>query len=747
MTSHAASHPSRDSLVEDLNPAQREAVMHAGSPLLVVAGAGTGKTRVLTRRVAWLVAGGLPPWSVLAITFTNKAARVLRSRLGDLPRGEDVHAGTFHGFGAWLLRRYGDAIGIDKNFTILDREDQRRLLKALVGDLGYEDLKLRPAAISAWLGHAKNGGAGKGPADLRSPHLQEPLERLARAYHERLRASSLLDFDDLLLESLRLLVEGEGVAEELHRRFSHVLVDEYQDTNLVQRDLLMRLVGPRKKVTAVGDPDQSIYRWRGAAVSNILGFGEDFPGTHTVLLEQNYRSTANILDAVEPVIARNKGRHAKRLYTQAERGEKVMLLRSYDGREEARRITQLLTSWRDEGLAWSDMAIFYRVNSHSRALELALREAGLPYVVIAGVEFFQRREVKDVLAYARLVLNPKDEAAFLRAVGAPKRGVGDTSLKRLRRAALDKGVSLYEAALDGVPDIRGRAKTGLARFVALIEEWRSKRPASVRAQLESIVRDSGYEEELRGQEDDIERSRLENVQELVAYAGEFDRTDPEAGLEGFIERTSLVADQDAYEEDGGRVNLMSVHAAKGLEFDGVIVSGAELGYFPHSRSLEDDAGVEEERRLFYVAMTRARKKLALAFALQRVTWSGLEPRRPSPFLEDIPGGVLSFVDDDEMPGASYGGGSSLPGRSGYSGSHGGGGAGASYDDEPPSDTPVVRETGGALASGDRVKHPYFGTGTLESISGSGPDTRVTVDFDSRGRKQMQMRYAKLEKLS
>ncbi len=705
---------------------------HAGQALLVVAGAGTGKTRALTRRVAWLITQGVSPYGVLAITFTNKAADELKRRLVELPGGGAVWAGTFHGFGSFLLRRHGDDIGIDPRFTIMDRDDQLSILKAIYKDLDIDKSVLRPRDAIAMISHRKNGGGGRPPLDLTLPGVAFAFDQLFDAYVDRLRGADLLDFDDLLLESVRLLTEREDVAALYGERFVHVLVDEYQDTNLVQRDLLKRLLGPGQKITVVGDPDQSIYRWRGAVVRNILDFGEDFEGAEQVLLERNYRSTANILGAAEAVIERNHERHAKRLYTEREAGRPVLVIRCRNSEDEGRAVATQVQAWVREGRRLDEIAIFYRVNALSRGIELALNEHTIPYVVVAGTEFFQRREVKDALSYARLITNPRDEAAFSRIVNVPRRGVGAASLQRLRAYAIREELALTEAAPHAEKaGVSKRARGGLQRFLDLLTRVRAMPRAPVAPILEALLEGSGYRASLEDSGDDLDRSRLENVDELVAYAREFDAKEAEGDLQAFLERAALVSDQDGYVGGTGRVSLMSVHAAKGLEFPCVLIAGAEMGYFPHARSLGEDAGEEEERRLFYVAMTRAQDALAVSHAVRRQTYMGEEHRAPSPYLGDIPEERLERRDLATWSGH----------RSLFDAPE------PSYAPPPQDDADVVRDTGLGLEVGERVLHPYFGPGRLEAVGGGGGDARVTVDFDDHGVKQLLLRHARLEKLS
>lgn len=717
--------PGREHLLQDLNPAQRQAVIHGLGPLLIVAGAGTGKTRVLTRRVAWLIAGGLPASAVLAITFTNKAANVLKERIADLLVGRRVWAGTFHGFCALMLRIHGEAIGVSPDYTILDRDDQRRILRDLLADIDGGSSEYKPAEVGAMISHVKNGGGGRAPLDLSDPDERDWFRRILQTYTNRLRAGNLLDFDDLLLRGLRLLKDVEEVREHYQRRFAHVLVDEYQDTNRVQAELLEALLGPSQNLTVVGDPDQSIYRWRGAVVRNILDFEKDFPGARKVVLERNYRSTRHILEAAEHVIERNLDRHAKRLYTEKEEGKQLRVVCCRDEDDEAEVVATLIARWQAEGFALGDVAVFYRANWLSRALELGLLAHRIPYVVVAGVEFFRRREVKDLLAYARLVENPQDEAAFLRIVNTPRRGVGDTSVKKLRRAAIHEDISSFEAARRKMGGVSGRALGGLTKLIGLVDEARALPSAPVAPLLERLAEVSGYNDWLARQDDVVETSRAENIGELIAFAHDWDQREG-GDLRFFLERTALVSDQDAFEDDAGRVSLMSVHAAKGLEFPCVVIVGAEDELFPHARSIEDMEGVEEERRLFYVAMTRAETRLAITHVAIRHAWQSTLPRRPSPYLADIPHRCVEMENRLQRSEPLGSLGFDLPG-----------------EDDPD----VVCEAGGDFAPGDRVRHPYFGEGWLADRHGRGLGTRVTVDFDGFGRKQLLLTHARLERLS
>jgi DNA helicase-2/ATP-dependent DNA helicase PcrA len=741
-----------EGLLADLNPAQREAVTHEGGPLLVVAGAGSGKTRVLTRRVAWLVARGAAPRSVLAITFTNKAADVMKERLARLPGGADVVAGTFHAFGARTLRSWGERVGRPRDFTVLDADDQARLLRDLLRDLKVEADADRPGAWAAAISHRKNGATGRAPALLSRPGADVVLDRVALAYEERLRASGLLDFDDLLLETLRLLRDDAEAGTAIRARFRHVLVDEYQDTNGVQADLLVALARDGARVTAVGDPDQSIYSWRGATVRNILRFREDFPGARVVALEENYRSTKRILAAAEAVIARNEHRYEKRLRTSNVEGPRVQEIVVSHGAEEGDAVAERVRTWRAEGIPASSIAVFFRANHQTRGVETALRSARIPYQVVSGVEFFQRREVKDVLAYARLVANPRDDAAFLRVANVPARGLGEKTLERLRAHAIASRTSAAEAAATDVPGISGRSRAALDRFLACLARMRAVPATAAGPVLEAMLVETGYREALLALEEPVERSRVENVDELLRAAREHDRKG-QGGLSEFLERTALVSEQDGLDEKAESVSLMTVHAAKGLEFDAVLVAGVEDGSFPHSRSQDSREEVEEERRLLYVAMTRAKRRLAVTIARARDAWGNLAPREPSPFWLDVPDELVETRDPRGLfDRARARRASTWAGRVAPSVRLG------AEDGRPPSES--VAEATPALDAeaewsrggddvpdeGDAVLHPFFGRGRLVSRQGRGEDLRVVVDFDERGTKTILWRYARLVRL-
>ncbi len=740
--------------LHDLNERQREAVTHPGGPLLVVAGAGTGKTRVLTHRVAWLVEQGVHPSSILAITFTNRAAGVMRDRLADLDVDRGVWAGTFHGFGAYLLRRHGEDVGIDPQFTILDRDDQRRLLTRLIKEIGHHASGFKPRELAALISLRKQGRQSiREDRRLESRGLMSAFDEAFAEYQRKLTQGSLVDFDDLLAEAVRLLVDVEDTRELLRERFTHILVDEYQDTNVMQRDLVMRLLSPTRDLTAVGDPDQSIYSWRGAAVKNILNFERDVEGATTVVLDQNYRSTKAILYASEAVIDKNEDRPKKVLRTENPEGTPMHVVRCANADDEGLAIARLAERWAEHGGALGEMAVFYRVNALSRAIELGFRTLRVPYIVVAGIEFFQRREVKDLVCYLRLVVNPGDIAAFDRVVNVPKRGIGATSLSRFRVAAAEQGLSAAMWAARGeVGVLKGRARKGMERFAELLAVARAMPDTPVAPILNHLVRATGYRNALEDHPDEMERQRVENIDELIAYARQYDATEAEGNLLGFLERVALVSDQDDPEDPVGRVNLMSVHAAKGLEYDHVVIAGSESGLFPHERSMEEHESREEERRLFYVAMTRARKRLTATYAMRRMTYQGPTSPLPSPYLLDVPEAWRTVEDRvsgrpgqvlRRRPRFDYADPSVL-GPDAYDrdpepqvGQH---------DEAQPETNEVVREESLGVAVGDRVAHPFFGEGVLTAVAGAGARTRVTVDFSAYGEKQLLLTYARLERI-
>jgi DNA helicase-2/ATP-dependent DNA helicase PcrA len=715
--------PGSAALLEGLNPEQRAAVTHSTGPLLILAGPGSGKTRVITRRIAWLVAQGLArPSELLAITFTNKAAREMRERVERLLPAKGLWISTFHALGARILRREIELLGQGwtRDFTIYDTHDRNQLLRKVISESNFDSARFKPAAVGAWISARKNR-AGAAPESGDDGLEAEALGKLARAYEQALAQNNALDFDDLLLKLLELFETQPGVRDAYSSRFKFVLVDEYQDTNRVQYEITRHLSGWHKNLAVCGDPDQSIYAWRGADIRNILDFEQDFGAPRVVKLEQNYRSTRNILEAAQALIAHNRARKQKSTISASnEAGEQLCVLECGSEDDEAREIVQQIAALRARGTALAQVAIFYRANFMQRALESALRRASLPYRIVAGVEFYERREIRDLLAWLKLAVNPADDVAFLRVVNVPARGIGEKSLSELAQFAADRRIPLAQALRSNelAARVRGRARAGLQAFAKLLERLQAlaERPAAVA--IDELLAAIDSQAWLAEMEDETLVDRQANVDELRAHAEQWDHgpETPEQArsLRGFLQEVALVSETDQPEAENERVTLMTLHAAKGLEFDAVFVAGCEEELLPHSRALSEtrggdpDAGLEEERRLLYVGMTRARKRLFLSWARERMQFGSFTIRRPSRFLEEIPRALVESVEEEAFPAQE-----SLPAE------------------------PEFR-------AGDRVEHAHFGRGTVVRVQGSGVNARATVRFPAHGERQLLLFYAKLQ---
>ena len=705
--------PAAEQLLQGLNPAQYEAVIYQGGPLLIVAGAGSGKTRVLTHRIAYLLATGRARGSeILAITFTNKAAAEMRERLETLVGGAGKYMWvlTFHSACVRILRREHEAAGLSSSFSIYDATDSQRLITLIVRELGIDPKRFTPKAFANRISDLKN--------ELITPlqfaetaNTSNPFERhlaeVYRAYNQRLKAANALDFDDIIMRTVQLLRAKPAIAQLYRRRFRHVLVDEYQDTNHAQYVLVRELVGvasqgPSGELTVVGDSDQSIYAFRGATIRNIEEFEKDFPNSHTILLEQNYRSTQNILSAANAVISQNDGRRAKNLWTALGEGEKIVGYVADSEYDEARWVSQEIERLGEENAVRpGQVAVFYRTNAQSRALEEAFMRAGVPYKVVGGTRFYERKEIKDALAYLRAVDNPDDTVSLRRIFNVPKRGLGQKAEATLAAHAEQYGISFGQAISDAAgrarpqtpdgqitltPPVAGlatRTRTQVRRFDDILEGLRTqlREGAGVAELLDSALEASGYLAELRASDDPQDASRVENLAELHAVAEDFQQENPTGTLAEFLERVSLVADSDQIPDDDGgqgQVTLMTVHTAKGLEFPVVFVTGFEDGTFPHSRSLADESELAEERRLAYVALTRARERLYLTRAAVRSAWGASNVMVASRFLDDIPPELMRWereASSMDSLRAGYGGFSGGYGDGGYGGGGGYGGAG------------------------------------------------------------------------
>lgn len=764
--------PTPDALLEGLNDAQRTAVGHTGGPLLVVAGAGSGKTRVLTRRVAWIIAAQhAHPGSILAITFTNKAAAEMRERVAELvgPRAKLMWVSTFHSACVRILRKEVSRFGYTSSFSIYDSADSKRLMTLVCRELGLDPKRFNPRAILNWVSNAKNELLDHETAGSRASNETEKIYAEAYAnYQRRLVAANAMDFDDLIMNTVHLFRAFPEVREIYRRRFRHVLVDEYQDTNVAQYAFIRELCDePDSDLLVVGDSDQSIYAFRGANIRNILEFELDFPNAKTVLLEQNYRSTQTILSAANAVISRNEGRRAKKLWSQEGDGEMIVGYVADDERDEAQFIADEIDKLaEDQDIKSSDIAIFYRTNAQSRVFEEVFIRVGLPYKVVGGVRFYERKEIKDALAYVRALTNPADAVSLRRIINVPKRGIGDRAVAAIDALARRHNLSFWDALVraDEAPDLATRSRNAITGFVAIMTELQALAATDAPADevLEVALTRSGYLSELESSTDPQDETRVENLAELVAVAREFvveastiDEDEPEAeradelpndadvfedvdafapgSLAAFLERVALVADADSIPDDGaGVVTLMTLHTAKGLEFPVVFLTGLEDGLFPHMRAMSDPKELEEERRLAYVGVTRARSRLYVTRATVRSAWGAPAYNPPSRFLDEIPESVIEWRRLG-MPTFS----SAFvprPVQTTF------GSASVSARAKQRSRTVV------SLAPGDRVVHDSFGMGTVVAVDGAGDKAVASVDFGSGGIKRLLLRYAPVEKL-
>ncbi|MFF8913364.1 DNA helicase PcrA [Streptomyces sp. NPDC015032] len=749
-------------LLDGLNTEQRAAVVHAGSPLLIVAGAGSGKTRVLTHRIAHLLAErGVHPGQILAITFTNKAAGEMKERVEQLvgPRANAMWVMTFHSACVRILRRESKKLGFTSSFSIYDAADSKRLMALVCRDLDLDPKRFPPKSFTAKVSNLKNELIDEETfAGQAADGFEKTLAQAYTMYQSRLREANALDFDDIIMTTVHLLQAFPDVAEHYRRRFRHVLVDEYQDTNHAQYTLVRELVGPAGEGDApgelcvVGDADQSIYAFRGATIRNILQFEEDYPDATTILLEQNYRSTQTILSAANAVIERNESRRPKNLWTNAGTGARITGYVADTEHDEAQFVADEIDRLTDAGDARAgDVAVFYRTNAQSRVFEEIFIRVGLPYKVVGGVRFYERKEVRDVLAYLRVLANPEDTVPLRRILNVPKRGIGDRAEAMIDALSLREKITFPQALrrVDEAYGMAARSANAVKRFNTLMEELRTivESGAGPAVVLEAVLERTGYLAELQASTDPQDETRIENLQELAAVALEFEQERGESGEEGtgtlaeFLERVALVADSDQIpdeDEDGsGVITLMTLHTAKGLEFPVVFLTGMEDGVFPHMRALGQVKELEEERRLAYVGITRARERLYLTRAAMRSAWGQPSYNPPSRFLEEIPDQHLEWRRTGPMAapaGPTSGITSSLSSSRSRSGPSG-------FATRRTSDKPTV-----TLSVGDRVTHDQFGLGTVTAVEGFGDQAKATVDFGDERPKKLLLRYAPVEKL-
>ena len=712
-------------LLESLNPVQRKAVQHTEGPLLLLSGAGSGKTRVITHRIAYLIRHhDVSPYNILAVTFTNKAAGEMRSRLENLIGSISQHlwAATFHSTCARILRKDIERLGYSRSFTIYDTADQLTLIKEILKRLQLRESDVHPKAILSTISKAKNElTTPEMYAKTVSDFFEERVELIYRMYQDSLRENNALDFDDLIMLTVNLLESRSDVLGFYQSKFRYILIDEYQDTNHSQYRLVNALAKKHRNICAVGDDDQSIYSWRGADINNILDFERDYSNTTVLRLEQNYRSTQNILEAAYEVVRNNSMRTEKKLWTQNKMGECIRCFEALDENEEADVVLREIERWREKGVKYGECVIFYRINAQSRTFEDALRKANIPYQIVGSVRFYERLEIKNIMAYLRVIANPADAISLRRIINVPRRGIGETTLQRLEIFAREAGISLLEAIkrVGEVTTLREAERDKVRIFAQLIESFKAEDSAA--HTIEQLLNRSGYLKSLM-QEGTIEaQSRVENVHELITAAVEYDERETEPTLAGFLEMITLVADIDTMDDKSDVVTLMTLHSAKGLEFPIVFMVGMEEGLLPHQRSFSSEAELEEERRLCYVGLTRAKEQVYLTYARERRQYGSADYRMPSRFIEEIPHELLNR---EEVYKPSH--------RAVVS----------SYDpDQPDTDVDFSFD----YEVGEVVYHTKFGRGKITAMSGYGADMRVTIRFARGIEKTLMAGYARLQR--
>lgn len=716
-----------NALLDQLNPEQRQAVESDAQHLLVLAGAGSGKTRVLTHRIAWLIAAGLAsPYSVLAVTFTNKAAREMRGRVEELLEGPANHLwiGTFHGLAHRLLKAHSRQAELPDNFQVMDSDDQLRLIKRLLADMNIQDDRIQPKQVQWFINGQKDEGRRARYVQTHGDWFQETLRDIYTEYETVCQRSGLVDFGELLLRAHELWLNNPELLAHYQQRFTHLLVDEFQDINTIQYAWLRVLAGERLSLTIVGDDDQSIYGWRGARVETIQTFGNDYPGTEVVRLEQNYRSTSTILDAANNVIAKNPARLGKNLWTEGDRGDPIRLYAAFNEQDEARYVADEINRLMDGGTNANEIALLYRSNAQSRVLEEALIHSQIPYRIYGGQRFYERLEIRNAVAYLRLILNRQDDAAIERIINVPTRGIGNKTIETIRTIARDQGCSLWQAALFAIENsvLAKRAANALEDFMLLIADLETlvQEQEELGDMVKAVNQASGLIEHHEKEKGEKGRARVENLQELVtaaqSFAGDDDAATPMELLAQFLGEASLDAGDRQADEFEDSVNLMTLHSAKGLEFDYVFLVGLEEGLFPHKMSMDEASGLQEERRLAYVGITRARRELTLTYAESRRLYGSEQFNSVSRFVKEIPTELLSEVrlrSTVSRP-VSFG-----------------------LQEDMAMDA-------GGFSLNQRVRHPMFGEGIIVNAEGGGAQARVQVAFDDGNDRWLMMQYAKLE---
>lgn len=717
----------KDDLLKGLNPNQRQAVETTEGPLLIVAGAGSGKTRVLTNRVAYLLGEKrIHPWNILAITFTNKAAKEMKERIQHLvgPSAEDIWISTFHSMCVRMLRRDIDRIGLSRNFTILDSSDQLTVIKQVLKEQNIDPKQFPPRSFLNRISNAKNQLLSPRDMEERATGFrEEQAARVYKSYQEKLRNNQSLDFDDLLVETVRLFQQVPEVLDYHQRKFQYIHVDEYQDTNHVQYILVKMLAAKHRNLCVVGDSDQSIYRFRGADITNILHFERDYLDATVIKLEQNYRSTKTILDAANEVIAHNQGRKPKNLWTENEPGDCVQYFEAENEHDEAYFVADTIVNGRKKGQDYQDFAILYRTNAQSRVFEDVLIKSNIPYQMVGGTKFYERKEIKDLLAYLRLVVNPDDDLSLSRVINVPRRGIGQATLDKISHYAQTQDLSLFKALLEAENiGLTPRFLKPLKSFVNLIRECHAMMEYLTAGELtEEILQRTGYREELKKEETVEAASRLENIDEFLSVTKEFEDKNEDKTLVAFLTDLALVSDVDALDEEGtttSAITMMTLHSAKGLEFPQVFLVGMEEGIFPHSRTLDDPEEMEEERRLAYVGITRAQSKLYVTRSRYRMLFGQTSANPPSTFLKEIPEHLLEPVGQPSRSGTTV----------------------KAYSRKGP--VRPAQNTDLDWRVGDRVQHKKWGLGTVVKVQGEKDDTELNIAFPSPvGVKRLLARFA------
>lgn len=754
--------------LQGLNREQRKAAETLEGPVLILAGAGSGKTRALTYRIANLIDHGVAPWHILAITFTNKAAKEMKERVNQLvgESGNDVWVSTFHSMCARILRRDIEKLGYSRSFTIYDDDDQSSVLKELYKTLNIDEKNMNPREVRAKISDAKNRLLGpdewfaESPRDFRSQQFHD----LYSAYEKKLRHSNALDFDDLLVRTLELFADHPPVLESYREKFQYVHVDEYQDTNFAQYSLVKLITHKSRNLCVVGDDDQSIYGWRGADIRNILSFEKDYPDATVIKLEQNYRSTANILDAANQVIAHNEGRMEKMLWTEAEEGDPIRVFCAGSERDEAAWICDRMQQLRMTGHDFGKMAVLYRSNAQSRVIEDMLVRAGIPYRIYGGLRFYDRKEVKDIVAYLRVIVNPSDDASLRRIINTPRRSIGDTTVAELAKHAEQEDMPLFSALVDIPESLSSRPRKCVSEFGDLMNDLIvAKEEMGLLEFVTHLIEKTGLKAQYTRDESDEGKARIENIEEFLGAVAEYEKAAETPTLEDYLENVALVSDLDNAEFGAKCVTLMTVHSAKGLEFPIVFMTGLEENVFPTGRSVQNGEGIEEERRLCYVAITRAQKQLYISYASQRMLYNQVNYNAPSRFLREIPTRLLdnqlTAKRERSFPAPMESHAYSTPKRQPrYQAAESGHGLGAGRSalgipgvQKGFTPSAASKMPSGAAPSlfkvGDRVMHRKFGQGTVSEIRGTGTDARVMIHFASYGLKEFVLSIAPIVKVN